>query len=142
MFNKARDYLLNTSGFLDHQVKRLAYKTCHHLDSLDATKCAEDCEEQRKGTFAKECEKKGGLFKCCIRRDKRFCDKCRFCCTLPMWSMDPGGKTGTTFEGEDLELKDQNNEKTAIGNFFSTLHRFMTDDYYCLKPDHEKDPKF
>ena len=46
-------------------------------------------------------------------------------------------QAGTTFEGEDLELKDQNNEKTAIGNFFSTLHRFMTDDYYCLKPDHE-----
>ena len=142
MFNKARDYLLNTTGFLDHQVKRLGYKTCHHLDSLDATKCADDCNEQRKGTFAKECEEKGGLFKCCIRRDKRFCDKCRFCCTLPMCSMDPGGEKGTTFEGEHLELKDQSNEKTAVGNYFSTLHRFMTDDYYCLKPDDKKDPKY
>ena len=56
--------------------------------------------------------------------------------------MDPDDKAGTTFEGEDLELKDQNNEKTAIGNFFSTLHGFMTDDYYSLKTDDKKDPRY
>ena len=141
IFIKAKEYLVNTSGFLDHQVKRLGYKTCHHLNSLDATKCAKDCKKLKKEKFAKECEAKGGLFKCCIRRDKRFCHNCRFCCTLPMCSVNSSGKTGTTFEGENIELKNQKNKETAVGKYFSNLHRYKTDDYYCLKPDSNKDPQ-
>ena len=139
--NPAKDFLGNISGFLDHQVKNMGYRTCHHLTSLDATKCAEDCEQQKKGKFAKQCQEKGGLFKCCIRRDHQHCDTCRFCCTLPMCSVAPGGKEGTSFDNHHLDLKDQDNKKTAIKNYYSTLHRWKTDDYYCLKPYSNKDPE-
>ena len=141
MFIKAKDFLVNSSGFLEHQVKKLGYKTCHRLNSSDASICAKDCDNQRKGKFAEECRGKGGLFKCCIRRDKRSCHNCRFCCTLPMCSVAPGGKTGTTFEDEHLDLEDQKNEETAVGKFFSLLHRYKTDDYYCIKPNSNKDPQ-
>ena len=77
MAQKAKNFLENTTGFLDFQINKMGYKTCHRLESLDATKCAKDCEEQEKGKFAEKCKEKGGLFKCCIVRDKEFCHECR-----------------------------------------------------------------
>ena len=80
----------------------MGYKTCHALNSsLDATVCAKDCDRLKKHYFAQECKAKGGLYKCCIRRDKAFCHECRyliwikrennfqhhlqrFCCTLSL----------------------------------------------------------
>ena len=57
----------------------MGYKTCHVLNSsLDATICAKDCERLKKQKFGKDCKKKGGFFKCCIRRDKAFCNECRY----------------------------------------------------------------
>ena len=141
IFVKAKDFLENTTSFINLQVKEMGYKTCHRLDSLDATKCAKDCEEQKKSKFAKDCRKKEGLFKCCIRRDKVFCHECRFCCTLPMCVVDPGGEEGTTFEGAKLELKDQINKKSAADLYFSQYHRYKKEDYYCLKPFSHNNPK-
>ena len=57
----------------------MGYKTCHVLNSsLDATICAKDCDRLGKQDFAKKCREKGGLFKCCIRRDAAFCHECRY----------------------------------------------------------------
>ena len=57
----------------------MGYKTCHALNSsLDATVCAEDCDRLEKEDFATNCKDKGGLYKCCIRRDKAFCHECRY----------------------------------------------------------------
>ena len=80
----------------------MGYKRCHVLNSsLDATVCAKDCNLLRKQDFAKRCKERGGLFKCCIRRDAAYCHECRyligikrendlehhlqrFCCTLSL----------------------------------------------------------
>ena len=57
----------------------MGYKTCHVLNSsLDATVCAKDCDSLKKQDFATTCKAKGGLYKCCIRRDKAFCHECRY----------------------------------------------------------------
>ena len=76
------------------QVRPMGYKTCHNLNSsLDSTVCAKDCDRQKKGKFFEECKvsislsflfwfwfskEKGGLWKCCIRRDAAFCHECRW----------------------------------------------------------------
>ena len=57
----------------------MGYKTCHELkSSLDASICAKDCEFLKKQKFARECKDKGGLYKCCIRRDAALCHECRY----------------------------------------------------------------
>ena len=57
----------------------MGYQTCHKLNSsLDASICAKDCERLEKQKFAKKCKDKGGLFKCCIRRDAARCHECRY----------------------------------------------------------------
>ena len=57
----------------------MGYKTCHVLNSsLDATVCAKDCDRLKKEDFAKQCNNRGGLYKCCIRRDTAFCHECRY----------------------------------------------------------------
>ena len=57
----------------------MGYKTCHALNSsLDSTICAKDCDRLKKHKFAKDCKNRGGLYKCCIRRDKAFCHECRY----------------------------------------------------------------
>ena len=57
----------------------MGYKTCHVLNSsLDATVCAKDCDRLKKEDFATNCGDEGGLYKCCIRRDKAFCHECRY----------------------------------------------------------------
>ena len=99
LYRKAKQYLTNRTEVLDKMVKVMGYKTCHPIDSLDATKCAEDCKSFEKMEFAtKNCTEKGGLFKCCIRRDRMGCNNCRFCCTLPMCTYSPENKISTIFE--------------------------------------------
>ena len=57
----------------------MGYKTCYVLNSsLDATVCAKDCDTLRNKFFAKRCKERGGLYKCCIRRDAAFCHECRY----------------------------------------------------------------
>ena len=138
---RAKEFLTNTTGFLDYKVNVAGYKTCHRLDSLDASICAKDCKKQEEEMFAEQCRDTGGLFKCCIRRDRRFCDECRFCCTLPICVRSPGGEEGTDFDDYHLELHDQVHETfLAEELYFSHHHRFKTEDYYCLKPYSHKDP--
>merc|ERR1719369_539878 len=141
-YEKAKEYLTNRKNVLKNLINSVGYKTCYHIDSLDATKCAEDCKKMEKETFAKNCREKGGLFKCCVRRDKMACHECRFCCTLPMCTYDPGSKENTVFDMEHkIELKNQKNNVTAREIFFSDQIVYVSDDYYCLKPDKNKDPK-
>ena len=57
----------------------MGYKTCHALNSsLDASICAKDCEGLKKDKFATDCQDRGGLYKCCIRRDAAECHECRY----------------------------------------------------------------
>ena len=57
----------------------MGYQTCHILNSsLDASICAKDCERLEKQMFATDCKVKGGLYKCCIRRDAAACHECRY----------------------------------------------------------------
>jgi hypothetical protein len=144
IYTNAREYLINKTDVLNKLVKSMGYKTCHHLNSLDASQCADDCKKLENEKFAKTCKSKGGLFKCCIRRDKRSCHECRYCCTLPMCTMPPGGKEYTEFDGlEDLKLVSQKNVLKANDLFFSTEHIYKDDDYHCLKPDsHKKKEKW
>ena len=123
-------------------VKSEGYKTCYHIDSLDASKCAQDCKNMENEKFAKNCTENGGLFKCCIRRDHRYCTECNFCCTLPMCTYSPGDMENTSFDIEHkIELKDQKNKVTADELFFSDKTVYMADDYHCVKPDSHEDPK-
>ena len=93
----------------------MGYKTCHILkSSLDATICAKDCDTLRNKFFAKRCKERGGLYKCCIRRDAAFCHECRyliwyiiingkkithhlqrFCCTLSLCTYPAGANVQT-----------------------------------------------
>ena len=142
MYTKASDYLTNKAAYLDSLVQLKGYSTCHHLDSLDASKCAKDCEKLENGEFAKNCTTNGGLFKCCIRRDRGSCHECRFCCTLPMCTTPPGGIDHTTFDSaSDIMLKTHNNTISAGEIFFSTNYIYKNPDYFCLKPYSNKDPK-
>ena len=52
-YEKAREYLLNRTIVLNNLVKIFGYKTCHHLNSLDVSKCANDCKNLEIGEFAK-----------------------------------------------------------------------------------------
>ena len=142
VYEDAKEYLTNTTAAIEKFVKVKGYSTCHHLGtSLDASVCADDCKELEKGEFAQKCTEDGGLFKCCIRRDKEKCHECRFCCTLPMCTYPPGHEDNTWFDGLDnIELKSQDNIFKADDIFFSIEHIYEGYDYHCLKPDSHKDP--
>merc|ERR1719153_174650 len=122
LYIDAKEYLMNKKKELARMVEEEGYKSCHPIDSsLDATECAEDCKKFETEKFGKNCTKNGGLFKCCIRRDKKFCHECRFCCTLPMCTYEPGNKKDTYFDidNKSVELRDQNRtEMGAIELFF------------------------
>ena len=56
IYEKTKEYLKDPKGLLKNLVEFDGYKTCHHLgDSLDATKYAEDCQQMKEDTFAKNC---------------------------------------------------------------------------------------
>ena len=76
--NQARDFLQDKQAYLDTHIRPMGYKTCHLLNkSLDASACASDCKRFEHSRFAESCRKRGGFFKCCIRRDAAFCHECR-----------------------------------------------------------------
>ena len=66
MFERSLYFLNNTEKFLANWVE-LGHDTCHRTHGYDAEQCHQDCKEREKSAFAKDCETKGGLFKCCIR---------------------------------------------------------------------------
>ena len=106
----------NTQKFLDNWIQ-LGHDSCHKIEGYNAEKCHHDCNQKQKSDFAKQCRKDGGLFKCCIRsrdsciacfvmilvnppekktlhfrRDKEFCDECRYCCTLSVCTTADGSR--------------------------------------------------
>jgi hypothetical protein len=111
-----REYLSDPTKYLDTKIQPMGYNTCHQLhSSLDASVCAQDCARLEGEPFAADCRAKGGLFKCCLRRDAAFCHECRsglvkggivlgrFCCTLAMCSFRPNvyrrpGTSNTVFD--------------------------------------------
>ena len=116
----------------------MGYKTCHHLNSsLDSTVCAKDCDRQKKGKFFAECKvsiylsflfwfwfskEKGGLWKCCIRRDAAFCHECRWknSNATILWTGHFLGSVATVHLPKDV--KDvYNSLKGLISRFCCTL---------------------
>ena len=67
MTQKAVDFLQNPKVFITDLVKKAGYDTCHRTEEYDADQCHQDCQEQEKSDFARNCTKDGGLYKCCIR---------------------------------------------------------------------------
>ena len=76
------EFLQQTATYLTQLRDNLGYDSCHRTLGYDAEACAADCAAAQRGEFARNCAARGGLYKCCIRRDKVFCHECRFCCSL------------------------------------------------------------
>jgi len=138
MTKGAISFLKNTTGFLEGMVTKKNYDTCHAIIGYDASVCAKDCTELEKSTFAKNCSDSGGMFKCCIRRDKEFCHECRFCCTLSMCtSVD-----GTIFKGsKNLGDEHIEQEVNAKIGFETDRKMWKKGDYRCLKPKENLEPE-
>ena len=66
MLKRSLYFLKHTKKFLNNWVQ-LGHDTCHRTYGYDARKCHQDCKKKEKGSFARQCRKDGGLFKCCIR---------------------------------------------------------------------------
>ena len=125
MTQKAVDFLQNPKVFVTDLVKKAGYDTCHRTEEYDADQCHQDCQEQEKSDFARNCTKDGGLYKCCIRwiylsilmllhhfffrRDKVFCHECRFCCTLSVCT----DKQGKSYYRDSLD-KPLNGSKNKV----------------------------
>jgi len=142
MGQKAEAYLTDKDEFFK-TMKSNGYKTCHPLGGYDASICHADCQEFEKSELADQCKQKGGLFKCCIRRDKAFCDECRFCCTVPFCSHPTNETEIVAHFGESnlpTEEGDQPNKVTAIEMLRSRESMYKGEDQRCLKPDSHKDP--
>ena len=59
--------LKNPETYLKNITNELGYDSCHKIEGIDASICAQDCEKWAKSEFANTCTKRNGLFKCCIR---------------------------------------------------------------------------
>jgi len=148
--NVAIGYMKNKTEVLKRERKEMGYNTCHPIKGNDATKCAEDCEKLKDSPLAKECKKQHGLFKCCVRRDKKNCDDCQFCCTLPVCTVK--SKTENypdirTFgeevlaEEDDTVIGDQDYSLKAINSLEAYNVFYKGRDNRCLKPYSAKKPK-
>ena len=122
----AVEILQDRKGYLE-KLKMQDYKTCHYIENLNATECANDCAKLQKQEFANQCSSDGGFFKCCIVL-KVPCHECQYCCTLPMCTYPPGGLERTTFENQ-TKTKDE-----------STISAISSVDE-CIKPFSHKNPK-
>jgi hypothetical protein len=132
MLEHANEYLKDKHAYLNKNIKPYGYKTCHPLDSLDASKCTKDCDGLSKEAFAKNCTSNGGLFKCCVRRQRGWIHKFNWCCTLPMCTYPPGGISNTVFDGlTELKSRNQQNVHRAHELFFSNDTMWI-EDYRCL----------
>jgi len=140
-FNAA-NFLTDKEAYLAKEVKRRGFHNCHPIAGLDARKCAEECKSLLKTSpLLDHCKKKGGLLKCCVRRDKVFCDECRYCCTLPFCSYkDENGEI--IVEGENIltanKIADQEIETHAVYELKAINRLYKGYDNRCLKPDENK----
>ena len=65
--SKPEAFLRNPKIYLKHITSELGYDSCHEIEEMNASRCAQDCEKWARSEFANECAKKNGLFKCFIR---------------------------------------------------------------------------
>ena len=61
------NFLKYPKKFLEKTVKEKGYDSCFQIKGYDASRCHENCKQQEKTVFAKNCTDNGGLYKCCIR---------------------------------------------------------------------------
>jgi len=146
LIDTAEEYLTDKEGYLKNLQSTLGYHTCHPIEGYDASKCAEDCEAYKDTPLSRECEKKKGTLKCCIRRDKFFCDECRFCCTLPFCTYIDSESGYEIRQLGEMDLGqtvagDQENGIRAVDLIHITNKLYKDDDGRCLKPYSNKDPE-
>jgi len=138
----AKIYLTNKELYLGKEAKNRGFKNCYPIKGLDASKCGEECKSLLKTSpLLDHCNKKKGLLKCCVRRDKVFCDECRYCCTLPFCSYkDENGDV--IVEGEDIlktnQVADQEIGTQAVYQLQALNSLYKGYDNRCLKPDENK----
>jgi len=140
----AVQYLADKEKSLSQIRLQYGYKTCHAIDGYDATKCAEDCDRFKTSYLAKECEKRNGVFKCCIRRDKANCHECRFCCTTPFCTYKNGHdiqQLGEDHLGSLATPEDQDNSLNSLDYLkaYNLFYKGM--DTRCLKPYSHRKPE-
>jgi len=134
---EASKYLKDPEDYMENVKTEMGYQTCHPLkSSMDATVCANDCKEMEKEKFATDCKKKGGLFKCCIRRDAYFCNECRFCCTLGICTLPTSSGSVSEFA-----LQDNKTGQTGVQMYIRKDSIYKDHDYRCLKPFSHKKPE-
>jgi len=145
MDKTAARFLKDKDLFLKNLVKMRQYNSCHPIKGLDASKCADECKSLLKTSpLLEHCNRRGGLLKCCVRRDKAFCHECRYCCTLPFCSYkDERGVV--IVEGENIlnpnKAADQNIGMDAVYELRAMSSMYKGYDNRCLKPDDSKDPE-
>jgi len=138
----AANYLSDKKVYLAKEVKKRGFNSCYPMTGLDARKCAEECNSLLKTSpLLDHCKNKGGLLKCCVRRDKVFCDECRYCCTLPFCSYkDEHGEI--IVEGENIltsnKIADQEIGTHAVYELKAINTFYKGYDNRCLKPDENK----
>ena len=148
MFEKSVGFLKKPKKYLNYLVKNIGYDTCRRTKEYDAKRCYKDCQVKdatyfvsfqiyfkfgqklEKSKFAKSCTAKGGLYKCCIRRDKEFCHECRFCCTLSVCTT----KDGSYFMDSSVPNRTDGQVITAKIGFQTDMKMYKAPDYRCLKP--------
>merc|ERR1719239_1698379 len=138
----AAEYMTDKEVYLGKEVKERGFHSCYPITGLDARQCAEECKSLLKTSpLLDHCKKKGGLLKCCVRRDKVFCDECRYCCTLPFCSYK--NEFGDiVVEGENIlstnKIEDQEIGTLAVYELRATNSFYKGYDNRCLKPDDNK----
>merc|ERR1719239_1180178 len=138
----AASYMTDKVLYLEKEVNKRGFHNCYPISGLDAKKCAEECKSLLQSSpLLDHCKKKGGLLKCCVRRDKVFCDECRYCCTLPFCSYK--GEHGEIIvEGENIlianKIEDQEIGTLAVYELRATNSFYKGYDNRCLKPDDNK----
>jgi len=146
----AAAFLDNKEETLKKIKKELGFDTCHAIKGYDASKCAEDCKniESSSSNLAKRCKAKKGHLKCCIRRDKRHCHECRYCCTLQFCSyVDKDGDLTHIGENDIVHgnatsnMMNKNGTENALSNIYSRDNFLKRQDTRCLKPYSDDDPE-
>ena len=66
MGEEAKKFLSDTKQYL-LDLETSGYDKCHKVEGYNVDACHQDCQNAEKSDFAKNCEKEGGLYKCCIR---------------------------------------------------------------------------
>jgi len=155
---QAIDFMESPENYLSNLTSAETYKTCHRIQGLDATVCQNDCESWNDGFLAKECRRRGGLLKCCIRRDTAHCHECRYCCTLPFCTWKSRGELLHATEDMMMKLvEEEKNKRGKTGNEYkeginpltsAVIYSLRaTDIFYkyldqrCLKPDSLRPPE-